>query len=68
MALNDYHSLDATHGNKPRFLDIAGKALGHTQPQAEGPKTLNLTQVNINSSDQAALWNATRALLGDSSE
>jgi hypothetical protein len=66
LAINDYQSLDVTEPNKPRFLDIAGKALGYLGAQT--PQTVNnnlsLTQVNVTGNESAAeLWAMTRKLM-----
>lgn len=47
MALNDYRSLEVEHNNKPRFLDIAGKALGYIGAQDKQQQVVNQT-LNIN--------------------
>lgn len=69
MALKDYRALDTNEPNKPRFLDIAGKALGYignNQDQKLGGNTLNLTQINITGAEtQEQLWEITRKLLGN---
>lgn len=66
LAIKDYKKLDLTEPNKPRFLDIAGKALGYTGNNGENKpnQTMNLTQININGSEsQPQLWELTRKLL-----
>jgi len=68
LAIKDYRSLDVTEPNKPRFLDIAGKALGYIGANGqEKPQTINnLTQININGAEkQSELWEMTRKLLGN---
>lgn len=69
LAIKDYRSLDAAEPNKPRFLDLAGKALGYigVNPGQEKPSTINnLTQININQvSGQTEAWELTRKLLGN---
>jgi len=69
LAMNDYRSLEATEPNKPRFLDIAGKALGYIGANNEGNRanqTVNLTQINISGTEnQPELWELTRKLLGN---
>jgi len=70
MALNDYKQLDVEQPNKPRFLDIAGRALGHLgSNQSQQPnQTLNLTNITVNkleSLTQAQLWGETRRLLDE---
>lgn len=67
LALGDYRSLENTEPNKPRFLDIAGKALGYTGSQAStGPQTVNNVQINVNEIKIMApgdKWNAIRGAL-----
>lgn len=69
LAMKDYEQLDVTEPNKPRFLDLAGKALGYigaNNDQKQGGNTLNLTQINISGTeDQGKLWDMTRKMLGD---
>jgi hypothetical protein len=46
MAVSDYRKLEVTEANKPRFLDIAGKALGYIgagQQDNRPNQTLNIT-------------------------
>jgi hypothetical protein len=67
-AMEVYEVLEVTEPNKPRFLDIAGKALGYigAQNDAKPSQTLQLTQININGSEnQGQLWEMTRKLLGN---
>lgn len=47
LALGDYRALDLREPNKPRFLDIAGKALGYLGVVKAEQQTNN-TQININ--------------------
>lgn len=68
MAIEDYKSLDTTEPNKPRFLDLAGKALGYTGSGAlNGPQSVtNNVQININEVNtlpQLDKWNVLRGLL-----
>jgi hypothetical protein len=68
MAIGDYRQLDIAEPNKPRFLDIAGKALGYlgVNGQEKSQTINNLTQININGSEnQSELWELTRKLLGN---
>ena len=65
LALSDYKNLEITEPNKPRFLDIAGKALGYIGPQ-NIPSVTNNTQINITltgNETQEQLWAMTRKLL-----
>ena len=67
MALNDYKSLELTEANKPRFLDIAGKALGYIgagQQDNRPNQTLNITLTGTESRD-ALLANVRRLLSHD---
>lgn len=67
MALDDYRSLETTEPNKPRFLDIAGKALGYLGVNNEGKQasqTLNVLNINMSGQEkQGDLWDMTRKLL-----
>lgn len=67
LAISDFKSLELTEANRPRMLDIAGKALGYIGTGANQPtQTLNLTQVNISGGEsQPQLWDLTRKLLGN---
>lgn len=68
LAIGDYKNLELTEPNKPRFLDIAGKALGYIGSSGDNrPQTINnLTQINISGSEsQKELWEMTRKLLGN---
>jgi len=62
-----FNELDVKEPNKPRFLDLAGKALGYIGAnQEQKNQTLNLTQININGSETPEqLWELTRKLLGN---
>jgi len=66
MALSDYESLEKTEPNAPRFLDIAGKALGYTTSTTLSGAITNNTQINIGeikimpSNDK---WDALRSML-----
>jgi len=66
-AMNDYESLDLVEPNKPRFLDIAGKALGYLGASEKGNSTTNNVQINIaltGNESQGELWELTRKLIG----
>lgn len=66
LALNDYRALEVTEANKPRFLDIAGKALGYigANNDQKNAQTINNTQININiDTNQVSLWDSARKLL-----
>lgn len=69
LAIKDYRSLEVTEPNKPRFLDLAGKALGYVgvnNDQKNGQTINNLTQINISGSEtREQLWEMTRKLLGN---
>ena len=64
-ALNDYRQLDLKEPNKPRFLDIAGKALGYIGSPNDQKPNQSLTIVNINTDGkpQGELWEMARKLL-----
>jgi len=48
MAVSDYKKLELTEANKPRFLDIAGKALGYIGAGNDRPnQTLNVLNVQL---------------------
>lgn len=47
LAVNDYKALDKEQPNKPRFLDIAGKALGYLGANGSQHSVVNNTQINI---------------------
>ncbi len=67
LALADYKQLELTEPNKPRFLDLAGKALGYTGNNIDARSVTNNTQVNISISGQEKqpeLWDIARKLLG----
>ena len=69
-ALNDYRSLELAEPNKPRFLDIAGKALGYIGANGSDNRpnqslTININNVEINGKPQAELWDLTRKLIGE---
>ena len=65
LALNDYRELAIDEPNKPRFLDIAGKALGYVGSNSEVSQITNNIQVNITGSEsQSELWEMTRKILG----
>ncbi len=66
MALNDYKSLELTEANKPRFLDIAGKALGYIgagQQDNRPNQTLNINL--LPGQDKDTLLANVRRLLAD---
>ena len=65
MALQDYRELEVTEPNKPRFLQIAGQALGHIGVNNQAATTNNL-QINIVGTETPEqLWELTRKLLGN---
>jgi hypothetical protein len=67
-AMSDYQSLEVTEPNRPRFLELAGKANGLIGASEAGKpsQTVNLTQINISGTEnQAQLWDMTRRLLGN---
>jgi hypothetical protein len=71
-AFNDYQSLPKTEANAPRFLDIAGKALGYIGSNVEQKtvnNTLNVTSIDIKSisNDKDALLAMVRKMLADNS-
>src|SRR3990167_3368866 len=66
LAIGDYKDLEVTEPNKPRFLDIAGKALGYIGNNNDRPnQTLNVTMntLEINSMQLHAKWDALRSLM-----
>ena len=68
LALNDYKALELTEANKPRFLDIAGKALGYIgagQQDNRPNQTLNITLQS--GTDRDTLLANVRRLLADNS-
>lgn len=70
MALEDYRSLEVVEPNRPRFLEIVGKTLGHLgQNDGKPQQSLTFNQLNINTADSASspeeLWAITRKLLTD---
>jgi hypothetical protein len=67
LALEDYRTLDKCEPNAPRFLDIAGKALGYTASNGGVAQVTNNTLI-INQADAELLapgakWEKIRALL-----
>ena len=65
LAISDYKQLEVTEPNKPRFLDIAGKALGYIGNESKNQSITNNTQININiDANQNELWDIARKLLG----
>jgi hypothetical protein len=46
-AMNDYKALELTEANKPRFLDIAGKALGYIGVNAENQRPNQTLNINL---------------------
>lgn len=68
IAMDSFKQLEITEPNSPRFLDLAGKALGHIGSGNETRQQTinNLTQININGGEsQSELWELTRKLLGN---
>lgn len=65
LALQDYRQLDVTEPNKPRFLDLAGKALGHLGNNVPSitNNTLNVTKIEMNSLPSPAKWDALRSIM-----
>lgn len=66
MALNCFNELEVTEPNKPRFLDLAGKALRYTTAEVAQSvnNTLNITQINMDAA-QPDMWAAARKLIGN---
>lgn len=69
LALKDYKSLEVTEANKPRFLDLAGKAMGYLNNNGDSRpnQTLNITintETELNSKNMGEIWENTRKLLG----
>ena len=65
IAMESFRKVEVTEPNSPRFLDIAGKALGHIG--ANQPSVTNNTQINIKA-DVVNLptndkWTALRSML-----
>lgn len=68
MALKDYKELGVTEPNKPRFLDIAGKALGHLGANGGDSRPNQTLNINISAGEGKSagdLWDMTRKLLGE---
>jgi len=66
IAMGKFNGLESTEPNSPRFLDLAGKALGHIGSTNDRPSSTinNVTQININAiNTQADAWALTRKLL-----
>ena len=68
LALKDYKELEVTEANKPRFLDIAGKALGYLGVEKNSPSQINNSTINILSIDtnnlsQEKIWDKVRSLI-----
>ena len=65
LALKDYQQLELTEANRPRFLDIAGKALGYTSNNTSN--VTNNTQINIkgdvNMMSLTNKWDSLRSLM-----
>jgi hypothetical protein len=70
MAIKDYKELSITEANKPRFLDIAGKALGYigNNQDARPNQSLTLINVDMTGKTQEQLWDMTRKLLAEQSQ
>lgn len=50
LALRDYESLPATHSNRPRFLELAGRTLNYLNPDAVPmAQTINIVFVKSKS-------------------
>lgn len=66
-AMSDYQSLDVNEPNKPRFLELAGKAngiIGASEQGKSGTTINNLTQININGTEsQSELLALTRKII-----
>jgi len=68
-ALKDYNSLEVTEPNKPRFLQLAGQAVGIIgNNDFRSPSITNNTQINVNIEQVNALlpsdkWENVRKLL-----
>jgi hypothetical protein len=69
MALKDYQSLELTEANKPRFLDIAGKALGYIGNNQDSKVTNQTLVINVDTSSMKRddLIANVRRLLADNS-
>lgn len=68
LAIGDYKALNIDEPNKPRFLDIAGKALGYlgVNGQEQRPNqslTINNISLSNNSDNPNELWDTARRLL-----
>ena len=66
--MDKFNELQSTEPNSPRFLDLAGKALGYTQAtnDSRAVSTTNNVQINISGQEtQSDLWALTRKLLGN---
>ena len=66
-ALRDYDAVSVEQANRPRFLELAGKMLGHIgSNEANRPNQTVNVQVNITGSEsQGQIWELTRKLLGN---
>lgn len=64
-AMNCFDELDVQEPNKPRFLDIAGKALGYigANPDSRPNQSLTIVNINADGKSQAEIWELTRKLL-----
>lgn len=65
IAMNSFNSLEITEPNSPRFLDIAGKALGHIGANDKAINTTNNVQINIDARQLPSndKWNLLRNAL-----
>ena len=65
LALNDYRNLELTEPNKPRFLQLAGQAVGFIGNNDRPNQTINITQnkLEINSLPSGAKWQQLRNIL-----
>ena len=66
MAISDYKGLEITEANKPRFLDIAGKALGYIGANEGNKEQTNNVQINLIGNESCAeMLNNIRRMLSD---
>jgi len=70
MAIGDYKQLELTEANRPRFLDLAGKALGYigANQDSRPNQTFNILNVDTSSMKRDDLLANVRRLLQDNSQ
>jgi len=66
-AMRDYHETPLIEANRPRYLQLAGQAVGiiGNNDRATTSNTLNM-QINVTGSEsQQQLWDLTRKMIGN---